>query len=42
MILDQIGLDGLISKLEQMNQISDLKIPENNNRNDSRFSERIK
>ena len=27
MILDQIGLDGLISKLEQMNQISDLKIP---------------
>ena len=27
MILDQIGLDGLISKLDQMNQISDLKIP---------------
>ena len=27
MILDQIGLDGLIDKLEQMNQISDLKIP---------------
>ena len=27
MILDQIGLDGLISKLDQMNKISDLKIP---------------
>ncbi|MBF96835.1 MAG: hypothetical protein CMJ13_06400 [Pelagibacterales bacterium] len=27
MILDQIGLDGLINKLDQMNQISDLKIP---------------
>lgn len=32
MILDQIGLDGLISKLDQMNQISDLKIPGDNNR----------
>ena len=27
MILDQIGLDGLIDKLDQMNKISDLKIP---------------
>lgn len=27
MILDQIGLAGLINKLDQMNQISDLKIP---------------
>ena len=27
MVLDQIGLDGLIDKLDQMNQISDLKIP---------------
>tara|TARA_B100001248_G_scaffold261782_1_gene254260 strand:- start:4181 stop:4792 length:612 start_codon:yes stop_codon:yes gene_type:complete len=27
MILDQIGLDGLINKLDQMNKISDLKIP---------------
>ena len=27
MVLDQIGLDGLIDKLVQMNQISDLKIP---------------
>ncbi len=27
MILEQIGLDGLIDKLDQMNKISDLKIP---------------
>jgi len=27
MVLDQIGLDGLIDKLDQMNKISDLKIP---------------
>ena len=27
MVLDQIGLDGLINKLDQLNQISDLKIP---------------
>ncbi len=27
MILDQIGLDGLIKKLDEMNKISDLKIP---------------
>jgi hypothetical protein len=27
MILNQVGLEGLIEKLDEMNKISDLKIP---------------